>query len=212
MAVQARLWLQLGLGLAGVVTVPVNDLAAQRFGAQQRVGEHFKSGFQVGVGWVANVPTSYLGFSLMTIAPSILGGAGLYADVKLTTDSPKNAVGYVPGLSVLDAEVTFADRLFGTDNDWFTIDLALVYAVAPELVLYAGTGYSDRGHYREYFDETETRGNFGFYWIDDPSRSGARVNLLGGVIMRLNQYIAFQGGGQTQPAGANVGVVLRLIR
>ena len=201
MAVQRCYWLYPCLGLTGLL-LSVGDLS----------GQHFRSGFQVGVGWVANVPTSYLGFSVMPVTPSLFGGAGLYADVKLTNDSPKNDVGFLSGVTVEDAELTFGDRLFSDHSDWVTVDLALVYAVAPELVLYGGAGYSKETHYREYFDEAEERGNFGFYWVADPADTGTRVNILGGAIMRLNRYVSFQVGGQTKPVGVNVGVVLTLIR
>lgn len=204
MAILARLSLCLCVASLSL-TLPATSLSGQR------LAQHFKSGYQLGVGWVANVPTSYLGFSAMAFTP-ILGGAGLYADVKLTTGSPSNGPGFLDDVTPEQAEFTFADRLFGDESDWVTIDLALVYAITPEFALYGGGGYSDQKQYLEYFDESETRGEFGFYWIADPANTGTRVNLLGGMMMRVNRFAAFQAGGQTQPRGVNVGVILTLIR
>lgn len=204
MAVNVRLSVFLCVAVVGLM-LPLSSLSGQRLDA------HFKGGYQMGFGWVANVPTSYLGFSVMGLSP-ILGGAGLYADFKLTTGSPGNAADFLGNITPEEAELTFGDRLFSEESDWVTVDLALVYAITPELAVYGGAGYSDEKHYREYFDESETRGEFGFYWVADPGNTGTRVNLLGGALMRVNRFAAFQAGGQTQPRGVNVGVILTLLR
>lgn len=168
----------------------------------------FKNVTHVGVGWVANVPNTYLGFSTLGLFPGIVGGAGLYADVKLTTSSPGDEPGYLPNVTPQDAELTYGDLLFDEQSDWLTVDLALVYAVSPELAVYGGAGYARRTHFRQYFDDSETRGEFGFYWVSDADRSGTRVNALGGVMIRLTRFTAFQVGGETQPPGVTLGLTL----
>jgi hypothetical protein len=205
MAVQARLSFCLCVGLVAS-TLSFKNLSGQQLAA------HFRSGPQLGVGWVANVPTSYVGFSVMALTPAVLGGGGFYADIKVTSSSPESQAGFLPDVTPQGAELTFGDLLFTDESEWLTIDLAAVYAVTAEFALYAGAGYSDQKHYRQYYDESETRGEFGFYWVSDPEETGTRVNLLGGAIMRVNRLAAFQAGGQTQPAGVNVGVVLTLVR
>lgn len=190
------------------VTVSFQDLFAQ--GRSPGVEPHFQNAGQIGIGWVANVPTSFLGFSVLGMTPGVLGGAGLYADVKLTTGSPGNAPAFLPDVTPQQAELTFGDQFFADESDWFTLDLALVYAVTPEFAVYGGAGYSEETHYREYFDESETRGDFGFYWVADPDRTGSRTNVLGGVVMRITRFTVFQAGGQTNPSGVTVGLILTL--
>lgn len=209
MTVQMR---RVVLMLGGCVslTVPLANLCAQ--GRSARGEPHFTNAGQIGIGWVANVPTSFLGFSLLGLTPSLFGGAGLYADVKLTTGSPSNRENFLPDVTPEDAELTFGDANFSDRSDWITVDLALVYAVTPEFAVYGGGGYSDRTFYREYFDASETRGDFGFYWVADDDMSGPRANALGGVLMRVTRFTVFQAGGQTNPRGITVGVVLTLAR
>jgi hypothetical protein len=162
----------------------------------------------LGIGYVANVPTTFLGFSALAVTPKLFGGAGLYADVKLTTKSPGDDPYYLPGVSVTDAEVTYGDVLYEEKSDWLTINGALVYAITQELAVYGGLGYAKKTHYRQYFDDSQTRGNFGFYWIADPGASGTRVNALGGALVRITRFVVFQLGAESQPPGANVGVAI----
>jgi hypothetical protein len=162
----------------------------------------------LGIGYVANVPTTFLGFSALAVTPKLFGGAGLYADVKLTTKSPGDDPYYLPGVSVTDAEVTYGDVLYEEKSDWLTINGALVYAITQELAVYGGLGYAKKTHYRQYFDDSQTRGNFGFYWIADPGASGTRVNALGGALVRITRFVVFQLGAESQPPGANVGFAI----
>jgi hypothetical protein len=192
------------------LTLPFEPLVAQ--GRSRAFEPHFKNAGQIGIGWVANVPTSYLGFSALGTTPSILGGLGLYADVKLTTGSPGSEPAFLPDVTPQEAELTFGDQLFRDESDWFTVDLALIYAITPEFALYGGAGYSEETHFRQYFDESETRGEFGFYWVGDADRTGSRTNVLGGAMMRVTRFTVFQAGGQTNPSGVTVGLILTLAR
>jgi hypothetical protein len=98
--------------------------------------------------------------------------------------------------------------LFEERSDWSSFNLALVYAITGELLVYGGAGYSKEEHYREYFDDTQTRGDLGFYWVSDPENSGSRVNVLGGLFFRLARVVMFQAGLQSAPMSANAGVML----
>ena len=108
-------------------------------------------------------------------------------------------------LSVLQAETTFGDQCFQEKSDWLSINFALVYAVSGELALYGGAGYTRETNYREYFDNSQTRGELGFYWISDPDASGNRVNVLGGVFMRMGPHVLLQMGVEAQPKGVTIG-------
>lgn len=171
-------------------------------------GQHLKNSAYLGVGYVTNVPNTYVGFNVLGITPKLFGGAGLYADVKFTTSSPGDDPFFLPGVSVDQAEITWGDQYFGEKSDWLSINLALVYTVTPELALYGGAGYSKETAYREYYDNSETRGNFGFYWIEDTQGSGDRINFLGGGFIRLARVLLFQVGAEAQPLGATIGLTL----
>lgn len=185
-----------------VFLLPGTALSAQvgRPRVALRASPHF------GIGYVASVPTTPLGFSAFYVNPRWLRGAGVYADVKFTTGSPGNSPYYLPGVTVQQAEVTYGDERFDQQSDWTTVDLAMAYAVTGELVLYGGAGYSKETHYREYYDASQSRGNFGFYWVSDPGESGTRVNALGGALLRFSRFLMFQLGVQSAPSSVNAGI------
>jgi hypothetical protein len=175
-------------------------------------GGHFGSGLRatphVGIGYVASVPVTALGFSALYMTPKLFRGAGVFADVKVTTSSPGSSPFYLSNVTVDQAENTYADRLYDQQSDWTTIDVGVVYAITQEFALYGGAGYSKETHYRQYFDDTQTRGDFGFYWVSDPAASGTRINALGGALVRFSRFLLFQLGGESAPRAVNVGITL----
>lgn len=183
-------------------------LGNQNLHAQARAlsGLNLKATSYVGIGYVANIPATFLGVSSFFVSPRILGGMGLYADFKRTTRSPGKSPYYLPTVSVMDAEVTYGDRLYLEQSDWTTINTGLLYAVTKEFAFYGGLGYAREKHYRQYYDQSGTRGEFGYYWVADPAQSGTRVNAMGGGLIRLTRFALFQLGAEARPAGANVGL------
>jgi hypothetical protein len=179
-------------------------------GQAQGRGPNFptlRNSSHVGVGYVANIPNTFVGFSAVGLTPKLLGGAGLYVDVKLATNSPGSDPYYLPNVSIQEAEVTFGDLLFEEESDWFSVNAALVYAIAPEFAVYGGAGYSKEERYRQYFDDSQTRGDLGFYWVADPDGSGNRINLLGGAFFRLARFVMFQFGVEAKPVGVTAGAI-----
>lgn len=204
MAANGRAMPPWSLALLGI-SLP--GMALQGQGTGPGVGD-LRAATYVGIGYVASVPTTFLGFSALVTTPRVLGGAGVYADVKLTTGSPGEDPFFLPGVSVADAEVSFGDLLYHEESDWVSVNLALVYAVTGEFAVYGGGGYSKREHYRQYFDDSQTRGELGFYWVADPDNSGTRVNVLGGALLRVTRFALFQLGVESQPLGVDVGLML----
>jgi hypothetical protein len=163
----------------------------------------------LGIGYVTSVPDIFVGVTALGLTPGLLGGAGLLADVKFTHDSPGRDAYFRDDISVEQAEITFADQLYRERSAWLSVDLAVVYAITGNFAVYAGGGYLKEEHYREYFDDSITRGNEGFYWVLDESASRSRANALGGALFRLMPYIVFQVGLETRP-GAIVGVTFTI--
>jgi hypothetical protein len=171
-------------------------------------GAHLRNSTYVGVGFVANVINSVPGVSALALTPEILGGAGVYADVKFSTSSPENDPYLLTGVTPDEAELTFGDLHYDEKGVFLSVDLALVYAVLPELGIYAGAGYTREERYIEYQDDSQTRGEFGFYWVADTAESGDRVNLLGGALFRFASRLLFQVGMESQPLGVTLGAVI----
>lgn len=157
---------------------------------------------------MANIPNTFVGFTALGITPKLFGGAGVYADVKFTTSSQGSDPYFLSDISVQQAETTFGDLFFRDQSDWLSINFALVYALGREFIVYGGAGYTRERRYREYFDDSQTRGQLGFYWISDSGASGDRVNVLGGAFFQIGQYIMLQMGAEAQPTGANIGIML----
>ncbi len=194
----------------GAVVVALVGMAMFPGSLRAQLSPDLQNAAHVGVGYMPNVPVTPLGFSVLAVSPKLFGGAGVQASVRFTTDSPGNSPFFMSGMTVADAEIGFGDLLFEEKSDWLAVNLALVYALSGELALYGGAGYAKEDRYREYFDESRTRGDFGFYWVEDPEASGTRVNVLGGLIFRLTRAVYFQIGAESAPRGGNVGIVIAL--
>ncbi len=182
------------------LTLPGRDARAQSI-------PDMRNSSRVGVGYAVNIPNTFVGLTALGMTPKLFGGAGLYADVKFTTSSTSSDPYYISDISVLQAEATFGDLFFDDQSDWLSINFALVYAVSRELAVYGGAGYTRETNYREYFDDSGTRGEMGFYWISDSEASGNRVNLLGGAFIRAGRSIMFQMGVESQPKGVTIGIM-----
>ena len=143
------------------------------------------------------------------LTPAVLGGAGLYADVKFTHNSPGRDPYYLDDISVEDAEITYGDRLYLNKSTWLIVDLAVVYSLNRDFAVYAGGGYVREERYRQYYDDQRERGNLGFYWVLDEAASGTRVNALGGALFRASRYVLFQVGLESRP-GVMVGAMITL--
>jgi hypothetical protein len=186
-----------------------------RAGAADAQGRHtvtLRSATVLGLGYVASVPTTPLGMTALVLTPKLFHGAGLIADVKVTRNSPSSGSDYLPTVTVQQAEVTYGDMLVHDQSDWTTVDLGGVYAITGDFAVYAGAGYSKETHYRQYFDQTESRGDFGFYWVSDPAQSGTRVNAMVGFFTRVQSWLYFQTGVESSPTAANVGLTFVLAR
>jgi len=166
-----------------------------------------KAGARIGIGYVANLPNTFLGFSAIATQPGFLGGAGVYADVKITTGSTRADPYYMAGISGDDAVITFGDFLSRERTEWVSVNLAFLYAVTSDFNVFAGGGYSRGQHYQEYYDDSRTRGLFGFYWVSDSARDDIGLNLLGGVMLRIADVALLQLGMESRPIGATAGVI-----
>lgn len=158
-----------------------------------------------GVGYVANMPNQFAGVSAHFIS-EYFGGVGVYVDAKFDVESPEDEEGFEPGLTAAQVDDERGDQLFHEDGSWRSFNVALMKAIAPQFVVYAGAGLADGKHYGQYIDTTGELGMEGFYWVRDEENSGSEINVLGGAFFQLTRSIAFQVGAETKPGGFSVGV------
>jgi hypothetical protein len=160
---------------------------------------------RLGIGYVANAPHEMVGGTVWARLPG-LGAWGLYVDAKF---DPSNRAGdefFVEGLTPAEIAVQYPnDEEVDEEEEWMSFNGAILRAVTPELILYAGAGYSTRENYRRYLDVTTQRGQFGFYWVEDDTLSGNDVNVMGGALIRISGKLLLQFGGELAPKGFTVG-------
>lgn len=164
-----------------------------------------------GAGFVVLAPHQYIGFSAQALTLR-MGGIGIYVDAKFDRTPPSKEQEFDPSLTADEAEDLFGDRLFTEEDSWQSVNVALIRPVIPELLLYLGAGYSSQEHYRQYYDQSGERGLEGLYWVEDPGRSGSKLNLLGGGFFRISQSLLVQFGVETKPRGVTVGAVYTVSR
>lgn len=198
---------RIGIGVLVLALISGNgtDLAAQRAFVRD-----LRNSTYLGFGYVGNVPNAFLGFSTMITTPKMFGGAGIYADVKLTTNSKSKDPSFAAAVTPSQALLQYGDELFEDASTYVTTDLALVFAITPEFAFYGGAGYTHQSHYQYFYDDSEVRGDFGWYWVKDPDLTGGKVNFLAGALFRLGSRVLFQGGLESKPLGVNLGFMLTL--
>jgi len=175
--------------------------------ADAQVLEGFSLFTHAGVGYVVDAPSQLNGIGGFVFGPW-LDGWGVYLDAKRTHESRRNESGFIDNITVAEAETEFRDRGMGADHHWTGVNAAVVRVVSGGLAVYGGAGYAKKTAFRRYYDETQTRGAFGTYWIEDPMASGTRLNVLAGAFFRASRRLVLQLGLEGAPRGASVGAYL----
>jgi hypothetical protein len=159
---------------------------------------------RVGVGYVANAPNQFVGGSIHVLT-GLAGGLGLYVDAKVTRPSAADRDNFEPDWTAQFVDDNFGDFSFGDESEYRSINVALMRPVTPELVAYAGAGFTRRSVYVEYLDEQRERGTRGFYWVEDPDAEDEGLNVLVGAFFRIASRVSLQFGVETAPVGATIG-------
>lgn len=195
------------VALGVVVALGLTGGAGASLEAQSDGITHFGNHRHLGLGYVVSAPKMFVGFNVLALKA---GGFGLYADFKISVDSPGGEESCCPH-SLEEAE-GFGDQLFKEESAWRSFNVALARVVGPQLAVYAGGGMSRETAYRQYFDPAGQRGSFGAYWVEDDGASGNRLNLLGGLIFHASRNLVFVFGGEMEPPGVTVGLTLAVPR
>jgi hypothetical protein len=163
----------------------------------------FEEGSSVLLGYAANPPEQLLGAGAFVISPA-LRGWGLYVSGMFAYDSPRSR-DFISGRTPADADGD-GHQPGRTESAWSTVNAGVVRPVSSELAIYVSGGVAWRTIYAHYFDQEEELGRQGFYWVEDPDLAETMVTFAVGGIFRMGRRVAVQFGGQTAPAGMNVGI------
>jgi hypothetical protein len=164
----------------------------------------FSEGMGPLIGFTVKPPQQVLGAGVVWLPPAARGW-GILADVRFATDRP--------GSNEIRSNWTRSDA-FGAGHEfireqvsWNSSSVALVRGFSRELALFAGAGFSRSSSYSQFLFDTEEGAALEIetYFIEEPSRSEDRMNLVGGAIYRMGSRIAVQFGIQTEPFGFVVG-------
>lgn len=159
---------------------------------------------QLGAGYVVNGPEQFTGGSVHALW-DVAGGIGLYLDAKWGSSTLVDERTFTTDFDFQAARDEFRDDLIIEDFEWTTFNVALMRPITDEVSLYAGAGHSRRRAFGEFFDQAEERGVGGLYWVEDPQRRDARLNVLGGMFFQIAPRISVHLGAESAPAGVTVG-------
>jgi hypothetical protein len=164
---------------------------------------------QFGIGYIANAPDQLGGVGGYFVLPK-WGGIGLYLDYKWDLSSPADSEDFEGGLTAEDVpfEVPAAEFL-ERKSSYRGFNVALVRPVSTFLMVYGGAGIAEQTRFQSFQDPSGNLGRAGIFWVESPSTSENRVNILLGLMMRMGSRITSHFGFETQPSGVTAGVSLR---
>jgi len=178
---------------ATLILVPASPAAAQD---ARRLADG------LAVGYSANAPNQYFGFSAFTVRK---GAVGFYADMKLTLPNLEARDDFYSNISIRTAEQYFGDRHIDSRSSWTSFNGGITYRLASAVALYVGMGLTAESRYRKYDDPTGILGREGQYWIEDKAGGGLRPNVFGGVFLPIDPAWMVQLGAEMGPQGFTVG-------
>jgi len=173
-------------------------------------GPGFNSGTRLILGYAANIPNQYLGFTLGFTRPKTWG---IFLDYKMNTASLEIAPYLYGDLSVYDEEQTIrslSDTFIGVRDSWISVNAGITRPLNDRFCSYMGIGISFHRVYRQYYEIYGNMGDNGYFWINDDANSTVNLNATGGIYCKLGRYFYLHLGGDTRPLGLVAGLGLAL--
>jgi len=180
------------LGLILLTTLPSTASANTRC--------DLKEGHHLGMGYVGNMPTKWMGLCLFNTSSE---GVGLYLSMTGSVPMVSGRDDFYDDISVLEAE-GWGDSLLGEEDTWLSWDLGVTRVLSSSTALYVGVGYTMHNDYYNYYDEFHILGTDGNYWVEGDTAEF--LNVFGGLMVALGQNWGLQVGADTRPGGVSVGV------
>lgn len=180
--------------------------------AQTTRDERKYPGFDVlprfGIGYVANPPEEVTGAALWGVF-DVLGGLGLYVDIKGRLSTPANDSDFLDGVTPAEVDILPGQGYLHNEYSWWSVNGAVIRPLSNEMMIYLGAGYARRAAFRRYRDES---GDYlppdfpnTLYWVRDDAATVERVNVLGGLFIRFSEAVSVQMGLEKEPFGFTVG-------
>ncbi len=193
----------LGAALFLGLVLAARPLSAQRI-ASGLDRPHF------GLGYAANAPNLMAGGEAYVVTP-YLGGLGLYVDAKFDVEAPSGEPEYISDMTAEDVANQISGAEFiRRESSYKSFNVAVLKAMSPYLILYAGGGVVRRTRYHFYEAVGTDYGVSGLFWVKAPSEDVTRPNAMLGIFMRMSTFLSAQVGIETEPRGFTVGASFRL--
>jgi len=198
------------LGLLALIIVHSPAWAqVEKYNYNDEEGPGFNSGTRLILGYAANIPNQYLGFTFGFSRPRTWG---LFLEYKMDLTTLEIAPYLSENLTVEDVEdIFYADTLKDSRYSWISVNGGITWPINDRFCSYLGLGASFHKAYRQY-REPYTGGISadGSYWVRDDANSTVNFNATGGVYCKLGRYFYLQLGGDIRPLGLAVGLGLAL--
>lgn len=160
-----------------------------------------------GLGYSASIPSILTGVAAFHHMPSI--GVGVFANARFSLDSPSSESRFREDMTTTEA-FQLGDVPVGTRDSHAMWSVGAFRALNADLAVFLGVGHAEEKSYREFFDESRERGEFGHYWVEAHGAARSGLNYSGGVLIRATRNFFFQGGFETLPKGITVAGFLAL--
>ncbi|MBI5805440.1 hypothetical protein HZA73_05290 [candidate division TA06 bacterium] len=204
-ALKAGLFLTI---FAALIIVPGQTQAqGDKYNYLDEEGPGFNSGTRIILGYTANIPNQYIGF---TLGFSRSRTYGLFLEYKMDLTLLEISPYLSENLTVEDVETAFyADTLKDTGYSWISVNSGITWPINDRFCSYLGLGASFHKAYRQY-REPYTGGISadGSYWVRDDANSTVNLNVTGGIYCKLGRYLYMQLGGDIRPLGLVAGLGL----
>jgi hypothetical protein len=181
--------------------------------ADAQVSRDFHTGMRTGIGYSAVFPDVVAGVG----AWHILAGRsfGIFADAKMTVSDLRNDPLHCPSVitpCTVEAVESVRNDIFIRDDDEYRIfNIGGIYAITGEFMLLLGAGAVQSRTVREYFDDSEDPiTETGTYFVDHETDPDLSMQIVGSMIMRAGNRLAFRFGYETAPGGMSLGAYLIL--
>jgi hypothetical protein len=128
--------------------------------------------------------------------------ARFYIGVKSTWNRRPKTNDLTDNMSFNEAENIFQDNLVAKKEGWTSVDLGVTGLANRHMAFYGGIGFKWFWNAKQYYDESQTLGNQGYYWIHE---NGDKRYLNAGWLFIVAQRICLDIGFDTKPFRFNLG-------
>jgi hypothetical protein len=162
-----------------------------------------------GLGYSANLPGVITGLGIFHLEPR--WGLGVFANVHYSLDSPEGDAFFFDDRTAEeardDAHMALRER-----EVYRSVSAGVIWPFDPEIAAYVGLGFTRERIFEEFEDPLQEMGDFGHYWVEDPTQERDGVNVTAGLFFQAGRHLFFRVGGELFPLGGSLGVYAAIPR